>query len=227
MTALLVIATFTLFILVDYAFGLSEAPSPAIRRARREGSRPVAPFSFEPSWVGGFLLPEGYYYHRGHTWARPVGDDHVVIGIDDFAGKLLGEVESVRLPRPGQWMRQGKPGLRTELDGRIADLLAPVDGEVVEVNPELAERPRLLTDDPYGRGWLVKVRTAELDADLHNLMEGRLAHRWIEDAGEQLELELMALSGSVLRDGGRLVADFARHLSDDDWRRLVGDFLLT
>jgi hypothetical protein len=66
-----------------------------------------------------------------------------------------------------------------------------------------------------------------LAANLRNLLSGRLARRWIEDARESLDLRLMALSGSVLQDGGEPVADYARHLPDQEWKRLVGEFLLT
>ena len=227
MTALLVITCFLVFIAIDYYFGLPDTVPGRERRASPALAPRPAPFNFEPAWVGGYLLPEGFNYHRGHTWVRQSAPGQVVVGLDDFAGKLLGKVDSIQLPKPGEWLRQGKSGARAGLNGRTADLVAPVDGEVIELNPELAKRPELLVDDPYGRGWLMKVRTSDLDSDMRNLFSGRLAHRWIEDAGEQLELQLMALSGSVLQDGGRPVADFARHLDDDDWRRLVGEFLLT
>jgi hypothetical protein len=98
---------------------------------------------------------------------------------------------------------------------------------VVAVNPQLQGNPGLATDDPYGRGWVMKVRASHLTANLRNLLSGRLARRWMEDSREALDLRLMALSGSVLQDGGEPVADFARHLPDEDWKRLVGEFLLT
>jgi hypothetical protein len=105
--------------------------------------------------------------------------------------------------------------------------LAPVEGEVVTVNSELTTHPQLTTDDPYGRGWVLRVKSAGLAANLRNLLTGSLARRFMEDAREGLDLRLMALSGSVLQDGGEPVADFARHLPTDVWRRLIGDFLLT
>jgi hypothetical protein len=62
---------------------------------------------------------------------------------------------------------------------------------------------------------------------MRNLLSGSLARRFTEDSREGLDLRLMALSGSVLQDGGEPVADFARHLAEPEWRRLVGEFLLT
>jgi glycine cleavage system H lipoate-binding protein len=227
MTALLVITAFVAFIAIDYFIGLpvvmeNAADEPVPARALRP-----APFAFEPAWVGGYLMPEGFHYHRGHTWARQIDPLHFVVGVDDFAGRLLGDVSRVELPKRGERLRQGAVGARAGINGRTAELVAPVNGEVVELNVGLADHPELIRDDPYGRGWLMKVRTSDVETNVHNLMEGRLAQRWIADAGEQLELQLMALSGSVLQDGGRPAADFARHLDQEDWERLVGEFLLT
>ena len=85
---------------------------------------------------------------------------------------------------------------------RSAAFLAPVEGEVVEVNKELRKNPALATEDPYGRGWVLKLRANDLATNLKNLLSGRMARRWMEESREALELRLMALSGSVLQDGG-------------------------
>ena len=221
MTVLFVIATFLVFVLIDYvshrgAAAEARAPEPLPETA-----------VVEPVWVAGYQLPESLHYHRGHTWARPVDAENVVVGMDDFARRLLGPAKEVTLPSIGTWVRQGASGFRVAVDGRAAELVSPIEGEVVAVNDALREHPALATDDPYGRGWLVKVRAADLAANLRNLLSGRLARRFVEDAREGLDLRLMALSGSVLQDGGEPVADFAMHLPRADWRRLVGEFLLT
>jgi glycine cleavage system H protein len=220
MTVLFVIATFVLFILIDYL---------ATERVRvGEATTPPAELGpVEPVWVAGYQLPEAMHYHRGHTWARPIDANTVVVGIDDFARRLLGPAESLRLPAKGTWLRQGGPGFGLDANRRSAELISPIEGEVVTINEALRAKPSLATDDPYGRGWLFKVRAADLAAGLRNLLSGSLARRFTEDAREALDLRLMALSGSVLQDGGEPVADFARHLAPEDWRRLVNEFLLT
>jgi glycine cleavage system H lipoate-binding protein len=216
MTILLVILTFALFITAD-----------ALLAKRRVGAAAKsAPSPAPVASVAGFQLPEGLYYHRGHTWARPEGDT-VVVGLDDFARRLLGGVRTVRLPAVGDWLRQGDVAFGVREDGRAADLVAPVEGEVVAVNRELSRQPSLAADDPFGRGWVLKVRSSSLAANLRNLLSGSLARRWMEDSREALDLRLMALSGSVLQDGGEPMGDFARHVPAEDWRRLVREFLLT
>jgi glycine cleavage system H lipoate-binding protein len=220
MTVLLVILTFAAFILLDYVVQRNRAPRPAAVPA-------PASWLPEPVWVAGYQLPETLHYHPGHTWARVDEDGDVVVGIDDFARRLVGPARNVGTPALGDWLEQGAPAVGLGVDARSAQLVSPVAGEVVEVNAELAEHPELVSDDPYGRGWLFKVRSGHLAANLRNLLSGRLARRWIEDARESLDLRLMALSGSVLQDGGQPVADYARHLPDQEWKRLVGEFLLT
>jgi len=105
------------------------------------------------------------------------------------------------------------------------ELMTPIEGEVIETNPLMTGQPGLATSDPYGRGWLFKVRTSELGRNLSNLLSGSLARRFMEDSKERLQLQLMALSGSVMADGGEPVADFARHLPEEDWRHLVNELL--
>jgi glycine cleavage system H lipoate-binding protein len=222
MTVLFVLLTFAIFLAIDaWAHRREPASAPALAAVPEPET-----FRVEPVWVGGYQVPDGLHYHRGHTWARPAGGDSAVVGLDDFARRLIGPATRVALPRAGEWVRAGDGAARLGLDGREVDLVAPVDGVVTEVNPLLEQEPGLATADPYGRGWLFKVQTGELGRNLRNLLSGSLAHRFVEDSKEKLQLELMALSGTVLADGGEPAADFARHLADDDWRRLTREFLL-
>lgn len=225
MTALLVLFTFVLFAGLDYVL------------SRRKGAVPVLAPSLipaaaattavpEPVFVAGYKLPEDLHYHFGHTWARPIGPDTAVVGIDDFASKLTGRAKHVKLPAAGTWVRQGAKSVRIDVDGRSTEVVSPIEGEVVEVNRDLKSEPAFATWDPYGRGWLLKIRSAGLGTNLRNLMNGRLARQWTEDASQQLQLRLMALSGSVLQDGGAPAPDFAKHLDDDEWKRLTDLFLL-
>jgi glycine cleavage system H protein len=222
MTVLLVIVTFAVFILIDSLLTRRAMARKAALHATTEAF--VRP---EPVWVAGYQLPDGLHYHRGHTWVRVEDAETVVVGIDDFARRLIGPARGVRLPTVGTWLRQGEKGFGVQLEGRAADFVSPVEGEVVELNEALGARPRLATDDPYGRGWMFKVKGSGLVANLRNLLSGSLARRFMEDAREGLDLRLMALSGSVLQDGGEPAADFARHLPTEEWKRLVGEFLLT
>ncbi len=222
MTVILVILTFATFVLLDVLLSRR-------RTARTAPALTPVPTaaSPEPVWVAGFQLPDELHYHRGHSWLRALDADTVAVGMDDFARRLVGRADGVRLPSTGTWLRQGETAFEVRAGGRTAALVSPVEGEVVEVNAALRERPALASDEPFGRGWVLKIRPRNLATGLRNLMSGRLARRWMEDARESLDLQLMAVSGSVLQDGGDPVAGFGRHLDDVEWRRLVREFLLT
>ena len=224
MTVLLVIFMFSLFIAMDYL--LNREKVVRVVKPLPKGVTEEIP-ALEPVWVSGYQLPEGLHYHRGHTWARVLDPRTVLVGLDDFARKLIGPAKEIRPPAVGSWLQQGGKGFEVQVDGRQAELVSPIGGRVLEVNPRLNREPELATQDPYGRGWIFKMKIADATANLRNLLSGSLARRWMQDEREGLELRLMALSGSVLQDGGEPVADFARHLNTEDWKRLVGAFLLT
>jgi glycine cleavage system H protein len=225
-----VILTFALFITLDYVIELRKAKRGEIEvPERRVDVQPVLqhPLVTEPVWVAGYQLPEELHYHQGHTWAGVLSNDTTLIGLDDFARKLIGPAKNVTLPNVGSHLEQGEKGFGVAVNDKSAEFVSPMEGQVVEVNPDLERQPNLATDDPYGRGWIMKVRSGNLVNNLRNLLSGSLARSWIEDSRKQLDLQLMALSGSVLQDGGEPVADFARHLSEEEWKRLVREFLLT
>jgi glycine cleavage system H lipoate-binding protein len=228
MSVLLVILTFVTFLAIDFVVRALRARReiPVQAKAASAPALAPAPLDLAPVWVAGYRMPEDLHYHPAHTWAR-LGADDAVVGLDDFAGRLIGRADGWVLPPVGSVVRQGDPAFRARLDGRSADLLSPLDGVVVATNDALASRPGLATDDPYGRGWLLKVRPADLRRDLRNLLSGTAAGRWMEGSRERLEWHLMSLSGSVLQDGGEPAADFSRRLTDDEWRRLAEEFLRT
>ena len=220
MTVLIVLAFFAFFIALDYAL--------TQRRLARQALAEATPAPDpEPAWVAGSRMPETLYYHRGHTWARPLGADTVLVGVDDFARRLVGAAATLVAPSRGDWLHQGDPAFTLKVDGKLASLVSPVEGEVTAVNPDLGANAGLVSDDPYGRGWVLQVKSPKLASNLRNLLSGRLARKWMEDSREALELRLMALAGSVLQDGGEPAADLGEHLPRADWERLVHEFLLT
>ncbi len=232
MAALLAILMFAAFITLDWALSRRHAKA----QARAEAPQPAAPRSdpvfeaepaVQPVFVAGYEMPERLHYHRGHTWIRLTGPDTATVGVDDFGRRLLGTARKVELPPQGDYVYQGGKGATVETAGRAADLVAPIAGEVVALNEELRDEPELVTKDPYGRGWLYRIRSPHLGMHVRNLLSGSLARRWMEDARERLDHNLMAMSGSVLADGGEPAQDFGDHVEFDEWQGLVEGFLLT
>ncbi|MBI5503397.1 MAG: glycine cleavage system protein H [Deltaproteobacteria bacterium] len=174
-----------------------------------------------------FRIHEGIFYHQGHSWAEPEGIDVVRVGIDDFAQKLLGKASVVELPEVGARVEQGDRGLRVGIGGKSVEILSPVDGEIVERNEEVLRRPELINADPYGSGWLMKVRVPKMEANLRNLLSGTLASAWMEETVDGLRTRLAGEMGMLLQDGGVPVAGMARNLSPEGWDEIAKDFLLT
>jgi len=102
-------------------------------------------------------LPEDLFYHPEHTWARIEGE-WATVGITDHAQKELGDVVFVELPKPGRRLTPGQPFGSVESAKSISELFSPVTGEVIEVNAALEDSPEVINDDPYGAGWMIRVR---------------------------------------------------------------------
>lgn len=104
--------------------------------------------------------PDDLKYHPDHDWARIEGD-LATFGITWYAQDALGEVVFFSAPKVGATLRKGDPYAEVESVKAVSDVVAPLSGEIVEVNGELASVPEAVNDDPYGAGWLVKVRLSD------------------------------------------------------------------
>jgi len=104
--------------------------------------------------------PENLRYTKEHEWVRVEGDTGT-IGSTFHAQKELGDIVYVDLPKPGALVQQNKTIGSVESVKAVSDIFTPVSGEVVEVNGSLAESPEILNKDPYGSGWLVKIKLSE------------------------------------------------------------------
>ena len=123
--------------------------------------------------------PADRRYTAEHEWIKPEGE-HYVVGITAFAQDQLGDIVYIELPKVGDQLEAGRAFGVIESVKTASDLYAPVSGEVVEVNGELVDQPQSVNDDPYGRGWMVKVRTAEPD-EVERLLT---AEQYSEQTGE-------------------------------------------
>ena len=114
-------------------------------------------------------IPEDLQYTKSHEWVRIEGDT-ATIGITDHAQDELGDVVFVELPEEGDTFDAGESFGTVESVKAVSDLYTPVGGEVVEVNSTLEDAPEKINDDPYGEGWIVKLRTTD-EADLLSPVE--------------------------------------------------------
>src|SRR5581483_2250799 len=180
MTVLLLLATFAVFLGIDYARKMKRTPE------RMETAAPASDNAsvprLRPDYVAGFALPENFRYHPGHTWALQETPALVRVGLDDFGAKLAGKIDSVHLPKRGQWIRQGQKFATILRDGKMAELVSPIEGDVSNVHEALASNSSLPCEEPYGKGWLMTVFSPDACTNFRNLLAGDVARRWMMEA---------------------------------------------
>lgn len=174
-----------------------------------------------------FFLPEKAYFHQGHTWAIPNEDGTVTVGMDDFAQKLIGKCDSISLPHLGTSLSQGDLGWHLTSDGKKIPMLTPISGEVVAINPAIQRSLGLVNEDPYGEGWIMKIKPKDAKREIKHLLTGNLAASWMDDVVKILQGEMSGALGTVLADGGQIVTGFARQIARDNWDDLAKRYLLS
>jgi glycine cleavage system H protein len=225
MTVLLVLFTFAIFLTIDY-FRTRNATIHATTEVAA-GAHETAP-RLQPALVAGFAVPDNVRYHPGHTWALSESPNLVRVGMDDFASKLTGTVESITLPQRGQWIRQGQKMCTIHRDGCAADMVSPIEGTVSDINPALANDPKLALRDPYGEGWLVTVHAPDAKTSFRNLIGGPLARWWTEESANRLQRRMpTALAGALAQDGGVALNDLTIEIPDQEWLPLAKEFFLS
>ena len=103
------------------------------------------------------MVPEGLKYTNDHEWVK-IEKDKAVIGITDYAQSELGDIIFIEFPSVGDKVVQNDISGTIEAVKTVADIFSPLSGEVVEVNSELEDSPEYVNSDPYGKGWLIKIK---------------------------------------------------------------------
>jgi glycine cleavage system H lipoate-binding protein len=178
------------------------------------------------SQESGFELAEDFYYHEGHTWARPEYGGRVRVGLDDFAQKLIGKLGRVELPNIGQEVKQGEVGFQVRRNGEVAKVLSPMDGIVARVNDKLRDQPDLTNESCYEKGWLFTVEPTKLRKNLKSLYYGQEARNFINEEREKL-FNLANDDLQVAADGGGSVEDIFKEIEGKNWAKFVKTFLKT
>lgn len=222
MTVILVLMIFAVFISIDYLRNRGKAPQIAMEEA---------PFAGAPVQLGalveGFHVPERLRFHTGHGWAMRERSRLARVGVDEFGAALLGNVDRIEMPKPGHWLRQGQKAWTFYRNGEKTEMVSPVEGEVVEVNPDVLKNPALLRSDPYGQGWLMAVHVPDEESVMRNLLPVHLVKEWIRDCAEKLFAKQPQLAGPVMADGGRPIENLAAGLLGSSWKQITQEFFLS
>jgi glycine cleavage system H lipoate-binding protein len=222
MTVILMLMTFVVFLVAERVINKHEVP--VMAKEAREG---VAP-RLQPAMVAGYKVPVNLRYHQGHTWAVSESPNLVRVGIDDFAAKLIGEVEAVQTPTRGQWVRQGQKVFAFRHNGELIELVSPIEGTIADVNDNLAKNPEMAINDNYGDGWLVTVTAPDAKTNYRNLMGGTLARWFTEEAATRLRTKIptLAAATATMHDGGEAHLDLSKEIPADKYAETVQEFFL-
>jgi glycine cleavage system H protein len=124
--------------------------------------------------------PDDLKYHRDHDWARLEGDE-AVLGITWFAADSLGELVHFEAPEVGASISKDQSYGEVESVKAVSDLIAPLSGEVVAVNGKVVDEPETVNDDPYGEGWLVRIRMSDR-GELDSLLDVAAYRKLLADS---------------------------------------------
>ena len=105
-------------------------------------------------------FPKDLKYTKDHEWARLEGNT-AVVGITDYAQNKLGSIVFIELPAPGKSFKKGESLLNVDSVKAVAEVYAPLTGEIEEANEALRDTPELINNEPYGQGWMVKMKVKE------------------------------------------------------------------
>jgi len=131
----------------------------------------------------GYLIPDDLYFHKEHMWVKVDGDT-AIVGMDDFSQKLAGELSFIELPMEGDEVSKDEAVGSYETGKWMGKIFAPVSGEIVEVNEELEDDPSIVNQDPYGKGWMFKIKMSD-PSEVDSLMKGDSVIPWLKEEIEK------------------------------------------
>lgn len=177
--------------------------------------------------VDGIQIPRGFYIHPGHAWVKIEEGDFVRVGLDDFALRILGPLDTVSSPLVGKEIKQGHADMSITRGLNGAKILSPVSGVVTDINPKLKENGSLAHEAPYTHGWIARMHSKNLRQDLKHLMIGDEAETFVKEEVKRLYEVIEETAGPLAADGGYLSDDIFGKVPEIGWDRLTKSFLKT
>jgi glycine cleavage system H protein len=227
MVAILVALMFVGLILVDLTLQKLEAR----REARATASARTAPAALRPTVLNPWAVPAGVQLTPGHAWLRPLENATFRVGADALVAHALGAASNVSVPPVGEQIWAGQPLFKVRAGGRTVDLSSPVNGRVVAVNPVLMDRPGLVTEAPYGDGWVCAVHAEPPIGEEFASWIGEKAAAWMQKELQRLaeflwvRFPIEPALGTTDLDGGLPAPGALAFLNDEAWGEFEREFL--
>ncbi|RME02208.1 MAG: glycine cleavage system protein H, partial [Calditrichaeota bacterium] len=214
MTAVLVVGSIILFLGLDY---LARRKKSVIGASAVLLSTPVRPV--QPAQNS--RVPAFAFFHPGHTWLSLLDNGTVRVGIDAFAVEALGRGQQLELPEVPVQVKAGQRIFGLKVGDRMAHFVAPIDGEIVEIN-------RNASPAKLPGAWLVKMKPRRLGGQLKNLRVAEAAEDWLQREKSRFKDFLATLGAEpvvALQDGGEPVAGILAKADDEAWTKFQQEFL--
>ena len=171
------------------------------------------------------------FYHPGHTWVKVEKADEVRVGLDCFLRRIVGHVKVIVLPLSGRRLLMGEHLCSIIQEEGILDIVCPVNGLILSVNPKLKDQPELISEDPLGDGFLLTLKPKNLQRDQPYLFSGESALSWYRKELERFKATMISefngqeRIGMTMQDGGIKLGDIKKIVAPERYTRLVGAFL--
>jgi glycine cleavage system H protein len=189
--------------------------------------------AFEILSTGILKIPQGIFYSNNHTWTFLEKSGNAAVGLNDLLLHLTGEVSFRNLRNPGNFVKKGDLLAAIEQDGKLLQIYSPISGSITKTNTTLYDSPELLNDDPYGKGWVYKIKPSAWieETESYYLAEGAVV--WVKKELERFK-DFLAVSLKkyspetsmvILQDGGELCDKPLSELPEEVWKDFQKSFL--
>jgi len=175
-------------------------------------------------------LDGSLFYHKNHCWVKVVSPDEVVIGINGILAKLIYGVKTVVLPKVGDSVAKDQIFAHILQEKHIVPLIMPVNGVITAVNTEFKKRPELLRTEFSDKGWLVTIKSDNLEKELRNLSFGSKAMEWYRAKDRSISEAIHAVYnsnreniGPTLQDGGELALNVSEILTTEQYNMILDE----
>jgi len=175
-------------------------------------------------------LDGSIFYHKNHCWVKVVNPDEVIIGINGILAKLIYGIKTVVLPKVGESVARDQLFAHILQENHIVPLIMPVHGEITAINTLLEKSPDLLRTEYRENGWLVTVKSDNLEKDLRTLSFGSKAMEWYHAKDRSISEAILAIYnvnreniGPAMQDGGELVSNASEILTSEQYNKILED----
>jgi len=165
------------------------------------------------------------FYDEGHIWVKSINGS-LRMGIDDFTRQILGRINDIKLPPKNTKVKHGDPLCVLTCYEKALHLYAPLEGRIIDVNPDILDNPSLISMAPYGRGWILTVRPGDILQACKELLSGRSAKEWLKLESRGFHDLIHKKTGAQLSTNRPLPQDFSRSLEKGIWNKIEKVFFM-